>query len=40
MKNMKRVIILIATLGALATAFFTIFMKNMPNVFDWDLDDE
>jgi hypothetical protein len=40
MKNIKRVIVLVAALGAIATAFFMVFMKNMPNVFDWDLDDE
>ena len=40
MKNIKKIIILIAALGALATAVFMYFMKSMPNVFDWDLDDE
>ena len=40
MKNIKKIIILVAALGALATGFFMYFMKSMPNVFDWDLDDE
>lgn len=37
---MKKVILFVAAIGALATALFMLFMKNMPNVFDWDLDDE
>jgi hypothetical protein len=40
MKNIKKVIVLVAALGAIATAFFMVFMRNMPNVFDWDLEDE
>ena len=40
MKNIKRIIISITVLGALATAAFMYIMKSMPNIFDWDLDDE
>lgn len=40
MKNIKRVTILITALIALITTAFMILIKGMPNVFDWDLDDE
>jgi hypothetical protein len=40
MKNIKKIVVAITVLGALATAAFMYFMKSMPNVFDWDLDDE
>lgn len=40
MKNIKRFTVLITALIALTTAAFMILMKNVPNVFDWDLDDE
>lgn len=37
---MKKIILIVATLSAFATAAFMIFINNMPNVFDWELDDE
>jgi hypothetical protein len=40
MKNVKKVIVAITILTALATAAFMYIMKSMPNIFDWDLDDE
>lgn len=40
MKNIKRVVLLVTVLGTLITTAFMLMMKNMPNVFDWDLDDE
>lgn len=40
MKSVKKILMLVTVLGAIATTAFMILMKNMPNVFDWDLDDE
>jgi hypothetical protein len=40
MKNIKKIIVAVTILGTLAAAAFMYFMKSMPNVFDWDLDDE
>jgi hypothetical protein len=40
MKNIKKIIVAITVVGALATAAFMYIMKSMPNIFDWDLDDE
>jgi len=40
MKNIRKIIVAITVLGALATAAFMYIMKSMPNVFDWDLGDE
>jgi hypothetical protein len=40
MKNIKKFIVAIAVLGTVATAAFMYVMKSMPNIFDWELDDE
>jgi hypothetical protein len=40
MKNIKKIVLAIAVLGTLTTAAFMYVMKSMPNIFDWELDDE
>ena len=40
MKNIKKNSALIALFGALLIVCFIYVMKSMPNIFDWDLDDE
>jgi hypothetical protein len=40
MKNFKKIIVIVTVLAALSTAVFMYVMKSMPNIFDWDLDDE